>query len=993
MLKSRSHNRLYAYRLPSWETIGYVVLIALLVVTRLWDLGSRGYSHDEATHAWESWKLLTGQGYYHSPAFHGPFLYHFTALIFALLGDSDSTARLGAALFGIALAILPLALKPWLGRRGVLATLFLMTISPVMMCRSRFLRHDPFAAFFNLLLFIGLLRYLEHRQRRDLSLITVALALSFCTKETSFITLFLFGTFLVGYLGWRHWRRQPLTSIVRDPAFDLIVLLATLILPLAAPLLLKLVGVDPLDASSAGILHGTAATIGLLLIAAAIGLRWNPHWSRYAAIFWAIILTLHTTLFTNLDGLGSGTVGQLGYWLAQQKVARGGQPWYYYLFLLGLYEFLPLILALGGIAAYLWRRGYRHKNVDDNVHPRQLLVPWLIWWFVGGLAAYSWAGEKMPWLAMHLTVPLHLLAGWVLGRFIQAIGNELYRWRELALIPLLLLLGYIGVRWATLVLRRNGPLSQWDVALRGGLLMVGLAVLGIYFALGRHLSWRAHSYLWLSSLLTLLSALTIRYAWMASFINDDLATEYLVYAHGTPDTALVAHEVEALSLRLTGGHHLQVAYDDASQSPFYWYFRNYENEHFYGDSPDGPFEDEVVIVGPENEAAVRPLLGNRYVRRDYRLIWFPHQEWYMDNTLGQFLRDWRDPVKRKQHWNILFYRKHPRSPANWYHVETFALYLRRDLARQVWSLGEFEAPLEEEDLYVTRWQPKRADLAFPTDISLQISPRDVARDTDGYLYITDASGQRVVVLDPRGMLVRTWGSKGSEPGQFNEPWGIAISPTGEVWVADTWNHRIQVFDSQGHLLRFWGQPGAVSSPNGNGKLLYGPREIAFDPQGHACITDTGNKRVLCYDAEGQVILAVGGEGDGPGQFREPVGLAIDSRGNLYVADTWNQRIQVLSSDGRFIRAWPIAAWEGESVVNKPYLALDHTGHVYVTDPEGCRVLVFDASGELQLAWGRPGSDLDGLSLPTGIQVASDGRVLVADAGNGRVLLYTSPWLP
>ncbi|UCC75924.1 MAG: hypothetical protein JSW37_10450, partial [Anaerolineales bacterium] len=57
-----------------------LVLVVALIFTRLWDLGNRAYSHDESTHAWESWKLVTGQRYVHDPVYHGPFLYHLTAL-------------------------------------------------------------------------------------------------------------------------------------------------------------------------------------------------------------------------------------------------------------------------------------------------------------------------------------------------------------------------------------------------------------------------------------------------------------------------------------------------------------------------------------------------------------------------------------------------------------------------------------------------------------------------------------------------------------------------------------------------------------------------------------------------------------------------------------------------------------------------------------------------------------------------------------------------
>ncbi|TEU16253.1 MAG: TIGR03663 family protein [Anaerolineales bacterium] len=210
----------------TWWTVCYGALILFVVLTRLWDLAPRGYSHDESIHAWESWKLVTGQGYVHNPVYHGPFLYHFTALIFALFGHNDYTARLSPALFGVALTVLPLFLRKWLGKKGVLATTLLMAVSPVMMHRSRYLRMDMFAATFNLLLLIAILRYQDQRRDRDLYLAAAALCLSLTAKETSFITDFIFGTFLLALFLWQ-WLNDRGRPWKDSATFDLIVVIGT----------------------------------------------------------------------------------------------------------------------------------------------------------------------------------------------------------------------------------------------------------------------------------------------------------------------------------------------------------------------------------------------------------------------------------------------------------------------------------------------------------------------------------------------------------------------------------------------------------------------------------------------------------------------------------------------------------------------------------------------------------------------------------------------
>jgi DNA-binding beta-propeller fold protein YncE len=161
------------------------------------------------------------------------------------------------------------------------------------------------------------------------------------------------------------------------------------------------------------------------------------------------------------------------------------------------------------------------------------------------------------------------------------------------------------------------------------------------------------------------------------------------------------------------------------------------------------------------------------------------------------------------------------------------------------------------------------------------------------------------------------------------------------------------------------------------------------------VADTGNKRVIVYDADGNFISQFGGEGSDLGQFDEPVGLALDSKGNLYVADTWNQRIQVFvpNADKTKYAAsaqWSISGWLSQSLDNKPYLAVDQQGHIFATDPDSFRVLEFTSNGEFVHAWGQNGNALDNFGVPSGIAVDSLGSVWVSDAANNRLMHFTVP---
>jgi sugar lactone lactonase YvrE len=176
--------------------------------------------------------------------------------------------------------------------------------------------------------------------------------------------------------------------------------------------------------------------------------------------------------------------------------------------------------------------------------------------------------------------------------------------------------------------------------------------------------------------------------------------------------------------------------------------------------------------------------------------------------------------------------------------------------------------------------------------------------------------------------------------------------------------------------------------------FYGPRGIAVDNQGYVYVTDTGNKRVIVFDPDGQVMTQFGSEGFEPGQFNEPVGIDVDADGNVYVADVWNQRIQVFTSGSDWLFnpeiSWDIVGWYGQGLNNYPYLEVDERGHVFATDPEGYRVLEFTSTGEFVQYWGDFGVSSDRFSLPNGIAVDPTGGVWVLDAESARAMHFTVP---
>lgn len=1187
----------------SIETFLVIVILALAAFSRLYGLGDRVMSHDEVNHVVPAYGLYQGQGYRYDPITHGPWQFHMMALSFFILGDSDTSARMPAALFGIGtIAFVLFAYRRFLGRVGALIAGFLLLISPYMLFYARYTRNEIYIAFWAAALIFAVLSYIESGKIRYLFLFTLITALHFIDKATSYIfageiTLFLTLFFLERILRqkWQHpghWRNfiyallvliifagvalgmfvtgkapavtganatpavvstsllgglTPMARIVilisllcgvvslaaaiyflikgfgwqrirQERAFDLILLQATIVLPLSAAIFIKAAGFDPLNYSNSGLITSALFILPLALVAIVIGLWWRPRiWLTCMAIFWTIFIVFYSTFFTNGLGIPMGLVAALGYWTAQQAVQRGSQPLYYYVLVqVPTYEFLPALGTL--LAIYV---GVRHKlwmalpglpfsrpvepfNADDlsdeipgdgdeapldendgtvqepadepgvpteaamsadntssplfqwldhvkqadaaesdqpeagdlepagegdnaeeaaqtqilPLHPMPTLAL-LAFWSISSLATFSVAGERMPWLTVHIALPMILTAGWGLGYLIESTHWKEVRLNKGWLVALLtvVFLASLGGALASL-LGANPPFQgkTIDQLQATSIFLTSLVVLVLsgYGLIRLLILWqfsdvrRAFAFIFFG----LLAVLTIRTAVRAAYVNYDTALEYLVYAHAARGPKDALAQIEEISYRTTGGKDIVIAYDNDVNYPYWWYLRNYPNKVYYGDKPTRELRNyPIVAVGEAQFSKVDPILGNDYYKFDYMRLWWPMQD-YFDLTWDRIRGAITDPKMRNALFEIWFDRNYQPyadlekrtdlTLANWQPSNRMRLYIRKDIVAQMWKYGVVPAAQPTQaDPYAAGKIPLSANLAIggPGTAALQFNaPRQFAFASDGSIYVADSRNNRIQHLSADGKtMIAQWGtpadvSKGAAPGgTFYEPWGIAVGQDGSVYVADTWNNRVQKFTADGKFVSMWGYFGQAEKP----EAFWGPRGLAIDSKGRLFVTDTGNKRIVVFDGNGQYITQFGTAGADAGQFDEPVGVAVDTDGKVYVTDTWNQRVQVMTPDAAGMvytssLTWNINGWFGQSLENKPYIAVDGQGHVFVTDPEGYRVLEFKTTGEFVRTWGDYSTDQNGIGEASGVVVDAQGNVWVSDAVNNRLLRFTPP---
>lgn len=180
----------------SWLTVEvglYLLFIALGAALRLWGLGQRPLSSQEADLAYRAWRFY--QGLEADPT-GSPFLFHATALSFLLFGPSDYAARLIPALAGSALVGLPYLLRSRLGRVGTLLISALLAFSPSYIFFSRTLGGEIIVVAGMGAFLIGLLRYGENGSAGDLYLAFAGLALSFAADSEAYTVLIIYLSFL-----------------------------------------------------------------------------------------------------------------------------------------------------------------------------------------------------------------------------------------------------------------------------------------------------------------------------------------------------------------------------------------------------------------------------------------------------------------------------------------------------------------------------------------------------------------------------------------------------------------------------------------------------------------------------------------------------------------------------------------------------------------------------------------------------------------------------
>jgi sugar lactone lactonase YvrE len=164
---------------------------------------------------------------------------------------------------------------------------------------------------------------------------------------------------------------------------------------------------------------------------------------------------------------------------------------------------------------------------------------------------------------------------------------------------------------------------------------------------------------------------------------------------------------------------------------------------------------------------------------------------------------------------------------------------------------------------------------------LFVFPHGATVDPQGNLWVTDSQKHQVFKFNPDGQILLTLGKAGTpsaEPGMFDEPTDIVVAANGDFFITEghsggtPGNNRVSKFSRDGRFIKSWGTPGS-----GPGQFNL-PHTIALDSRGRLFVGDRSNNRIQIFDQEGRHL-------DTWYQFARPSGILITQDDTIYVADS------------------------------------------------------------------------------------------------------------
>lgn len=293
------------------------------------------------------------------------------------------------------------------------------------------------------------------------------------------------------------------------------------------------------------------------------------------------------------------------------------------------------------------------------------------------------------------------------------------------------------------------------------------------------------------------------------------------------------------------------------------------------------------------------------------------------------------------------------------------------------------------------------------------TPAAVAFAADGTMYVADRANHKIRTISPQGIVNTLAGSvAGYADGaganaKFNVPIGLVVGTDGNIYVSDLSNNKIRKVTPQGVVTTLAGSTEGSEDGTGANAKFSMPFGITTAPDGSLYVADLGNSRIRKITLGGNVTTfagSVSGDIDNVGtlaRFRSPSGIVYGTDGNLYVADNQNHKIRKIQPDGKVTTlagngiAGTANGVNTNAQFNFPHsITMSADGYLYVSDLYNHRIRKISLAGVVKTLAGEFQGFMDGdaedasFNEPNGLAVFPDGTIYVADFNNHKIRKIT-----
>lgn len=792
---------------PGWFGISAIAIMVIASFARLFRLDTYLLNVREANWAYDAFSLFYGRPLPIGQELpdSSPFMIVWNAISFFLFGVTDATARVGSVVLGLGLIAVIFLLRPVLSRAQLLCITGILALSPIMVFASRTIEPGIVAAFFAILILVSLVRI----------------------------------------------------GLTADDNHGWAILLGFAVAALYAT---GPVGVSTLIAVSAGVVVATFSDRIGKDPSGAVGTGVKRLGRSRSMLLWmtgTLVITLvalFTRSFSSLSSL-EGIVSNVTEWASMMTSGVGTVPPLFYFWSLMLYETIAVLIAM--VTAILSRTAAMRSNTPGG----EIAPLFYVVWFASALLLHSSASTRDTGSAVLVALPVLLLAGTGLGRFIDiSVARVNARLVTATLVSALLLVYSVNA-------------------------MVGLA-----FTRGESGSEPL--------------ALNTPSVQTRSFLEQVMRLSRDISVTQTSP------------IDPTGYYGLRIQVTPEYEWPFTWYFRDFPE---FSVTQPGAFTADTDVA-----IAAHPEVMERVGLTPSSLVWINKPGDPLTTIRsGAILRTGLNPANWADAWKYMIHREterydNPRTLTYGYsvrvmnklHTETGPFNLFDGSSPGPGGgLGQLDTPagvavddngviyvLNAGNVRIDRFNERGEFLGIwsgQVDAALQLSWNGFQGGTglhvgpDGLIYIADTWNHAVVVVNPNGTVVRVLGNRGTptditDEGDPSEQLGLFFGPRDiavtedRIYVTDTGNERVQIFAMDGTFIAAFGGYGSA-----DGELIE-PTGIAIGPDGNVWVADSGNARLQVFDIDGTWL-----ESHHIEQWEDQVGvqrmnmLAFDRHGVLY----------------------------------------------------------------------------------------------------------------